>query len=314
MRVLITGAAGFVGRHVAELLRGAGHEVWGTMRRSERREIEVGADRVLLADVEQSEAVDRAVAAARPQALVHLAGLSFVPDSHADPTAALRTNALGLVHVLAAVRRHSSSCRVLAVGSADAYGLIGANDLPVRESCPLRPLSPYGASKAAADLIAHQWARGYGLDVIRVRPFNHVGPGQRAVFALPNFARQIAAIERGERPARLEVGNLDVVRDFTDVRDVAAAYAALLENGARGEAYNVASGVGRSMRDAVQALTDLARVKVEISVAAERVRSVDVPVVIGSAEKLRQVTGWRPRYEWSQTLADILADQRARSG
>jgi GDP-4-dehydro-6-deoxy-D-mannose reductase len=315
VRFLITGMGGFAGRYLAALLLDRGHDVHGTVHRPVTGGFLAGTarldeDHVHVADVTDARAVDRLVEHVAPEGIFHLAGVSFVPDSHADPTAVLRVNVLGSVHVFAAVRRHRPVCRILSVGSADAYGLVDPASLPLTETCAFRPLSPYGASKAAMDLLAFQWARGYGLDIVRVRPFNHTGPGQRADFVCPDFARQVVEIERGLRPPLIETGNLDVVRDFSDVRDVVEAYAALWERGASGEAYNIASGVGRSIREVLDLLLELAGLRAEVRCAPERTRASDVPVVVGSAEKLQTATGWSPRREWRRTLADLLDDRR----
>lgn len=316
MRVLITGIAGFAGRHLARLLLGRGDEVHGTIHRPESAAAltaalgELGDDRLHRVDIADAKTVSDAVRRVAPEAVIHLAGLTFVPDSHADPAAFFRANVLGLIHLLAAVREVGTACRVVAVGSADAYGALQPGDLPITEDCPMRPLSPYGASKAAADLVAYQWARAYGVDIVRVRPFNHTGPGQRPSFVCPDFARQLAAIARGRKPARIEVGNLDVVRDFSDVRDVVAAYVAVLDRGKRGEVYNVCSGVGRSIREMLSVLVELSGCAVEVVVAPERARAIDVPEVVGSSEKLRRDTGWEPRIEWRRMLADVYEEWR----
>jgi GDP-4-dehydro-6-deoxy-D-mannose reductase len=315
MRCLITGVAGFAGRHLAALLLARGDEVHGTLHRADSRarlrEL-IGrhpelAARLHVADVVDADAVARVVAAVQPQALFHLAGMTFVPDTLADPATTMRVNVLGAVHVFDAVQRRAPACRVLAIGSGDAYGDVRADELPVRESCPFRPLSPYGTSKAAVDLVAQQWARS-GLDVVRVRPFNHTGPGQRPDFVCPDFARQLVAVARGERAPLLSVGDLDLVRDFTDVRDVAAAYVAACERGAGGEAYNICSGVGRSVRSVLDTLSEIVGVEVRAEVAEQRLRPESVPVLIGSADKLRAATGWAPRYDWRQTLTDVVGD------
>lgn len=316
MRFLITGIAGFAGRHLAALLLERGDEVHGTLHRAESqaRLRDLGARHPGLAgwlhaaDVTDAQAVTRAIADVRPEGIFHLAGMTFVPDTVADPAAAMRVNVLGALHVFSAVQRHVPSCRVLAVGSGDAYGDVRPDELPVRETCLLRPLSPYGASKAALDLLAHQWARGAGLDIVRVRPFNHTGPGQRPDFVCPDFARQLVAVARAERPAVLSVGDLDLVRDFSDVRDVAAAYLAAWERGESGEAYNVCSGVGRSVRSVLETLCEIVGVHVRTEVASERLRHASVPALVGSTEKLRDATGWVPRYAWRETLATVVAD------
>jgi GDP-4-dehydro-6-deoxy-D-mannose reductase len=314
VRFLITGIGGFAGRHLAASLLARGHEVHGTLHRPRATlaGLPLEAANLHVTDVTDAQAVDGLVASVLPDGVFHLAGLSFPPASHADPTAVLQTNVLGALHVFAAVRRHRPACRILSVGSADAYGLVDPASIPITESCPFRPLSPYGASKAAMDLVAFQWARGYGLDIVRVRPFNHTGPGQGGYFVCPDFARQVVAIERGLSTPVVEVGNLDVVRDFSDVRDVVEAYVALWERGESGEAYNVASGVGRSVREVLGLFLELAGVRAEVRTTPERARATDVPTVFGSAEKLRARTGWSPRYEWRRTLSDVLADWRQR--
>jgi GDP-4-dehydro-6-deoxy-D-mannose reductase len=318
MRYLISGIAGFAGRHLAALLLARGDDVHGTLHRADSRDRlrdlsarHVGfADRLYVADVTDAEAIAGVVAKVEPQAIFHLAGMTFIPDSVADPAATMRVNVLGTVNVLAAVQRHAPSCRVIAVSSADAYGLVQADELPVGENVPFRPLSPYGVSKAAVDLLAHQWSHGAGLDVVRVRPFNHTGPGQRPDFVCPDFARQLVLVARGERPPVLSVGDLDLVRDFSDVRDVVAAYTALCERGVSGEAYNVCSGVGRSVRSVLDTLSEIVGVSVRTEIASERLRQVSVPVLVGSAEKLHAATGWKPRYDWRATLADVVSDWR----
>lgn len=317
MRILITGINGFVGRHLTALLLPRGADIHGTVHHPGNEQAafpDLDRTQIQVADVTDPASVTKAVGSVDPDWLIHLAGVTFVPASHRDPALAVRTNVLGSVNVLAAVREQRPSCRVLFVGSADAYGLIEAADVPLRETCLFRPLSPYGASKAAADLIAYQWSRSYDLDIVRMRPFNHTGRGQKTQFVCPDFARQLVAIERGRRPPRVEVGNVDVVRDFSDVRDVVAAYVSALEHGASGEAYNVCSGVGVPVRRVLETLIELSGLDVEIAVASERVRRADVPRVVGCADKLRAATGWAPRYELRETLAEVLADQRERWG
>lgn len=312
MRAFVTGLDGFAGAHLAALLLGRGWALHGTVRRPQRlaRLALLPAPGLAapaqVVDVGDAAAVAAAVAAAQPEVLFHLAGLTFVPDAAADPGAAFRVNALGTLHVLAAVHRHAPGCRVVLVGSADAYGAVEAAALPVREACPLRPLSAYGSSKAAAELVAEQWQRSMGLDVVRLRPFNHTGPGQRPDFVCADFARQLVAVARGAQPARLRVGDLAPVRDFTDVRDVVAAYLAAAERGASGAVYNVCSGVGRSIRSVLDDLAAAVGVTVEVDIDPARVRPNRVPRLVGSAEALHTATGWAPTIAWAQTVADLV--------
>lgn len=314
-RFLITGVNGFVGRHLGELLRARGAEVHGTAYAPEDDPLAGdGLDgiRVHSVDVRAQDEVDAAVAAARPDGVFHLAGLAFVPDAQANPTLAFDVNAIGTVRVLAAVQRLAPRARVVSISSAEVYGMVEPDGVPVDENAPLRPLSPYAASKAAADLAAYAWAQSVGIDVVRVRPFNHTGPGQRTVFVCPDFATQIARIERGDAEPVLRVGDLEVVRDFSDVRDVVAAYVALYERGRQGEAYNVCSGVGRVIRQILDELITLSGAAVEVVVEEARVRPRKVPTFVGSAAKLREHTGWRPRHDWTATLRDVLEDCRLR--
>ena len=321
MRLLITGIAGFAGRHLASLLLARGDEVHGIVHhaRSLTRLADLLARnralqaRLQVVDVTDAAAVAAVVAGVQPDGIFHLAGVTFVPATVAEPVTALRVNLFGAVHVFDAVRRHAPSCRVLAVSSGDAYGDIAPEELPVREACPFRPLSPYGASKAALDVVADQWARGMGVDIVRARPFNHTGPGQRREFVCPNFARQLVAIARGQQPPVVSVGDLDVVRDFSDVRDIVAGYLAAWQHGARGASYNICSGVGRTVRSILETLSDIVGVEVRTAVADERRRNAEVRKVVGSAEKLHAATGWAPRYEWRDTLETVVDDWRSRA-
>ncbi len=314
-RFLITGVNGFVGRHLSHLLLERGAEVHGTAYAPEDDPLAgAGLEGVHLhsVDVRDQADVDRAVEASRPDGVFHLAGLAFVPDAQANPTLAFDINAIGTIRVLSAVHRVAPRARMISVSSAEVYGLVAADDLPVDETTALQPLSPYAASKAAADLAAFAWAEGVGVDVVRVRPFNHTGAGQRTVFVCPDFASQIARIERGDAEPILRVGDLEAVRDFSDVRDVVAAYAALYDKGRTGEAYNVCSGVGRQVRQILDELIALSGVAVEVVVDESKVRPRRVPTFVGSAAKLREHTGWRPRREWSETLREVLDDCRER--
>jgi GDP-4-dehydro-6-deoxy-D-mannose reductase len=309
MRALVTGIDGFAGRHLAALLRARGDALHGTVAGAERLPglAGLGAASLRAVDVRDGAAVAAAVADAAPEVLFHLAARTFVPDGAADPAGVFIVNAVGTLHVLAAVAQHAPRCRVLVIGSADAYGAVPAAAQPIAEAQPLRPLSAYGASKAAAEVVAGQWADGTGLDVVRVRPFNHIGPGQDPRFASADFARQLLAVRRGAAPPRIEVGDLEPVRDFTDVRDVVAAYVAIAERGARGAVYNVCSGVGRSIRSLLDDLIAAAGVTVEVVSAAHRRRRTPVTRLVGDPTAVHAATGWAPRIAWQQTITDILA-------
>ena len=313
MRFLITGITGFAARHLARRLLDDGHDVFGTTHRAlDPSSAILAPERVAVMDLRDADAVIAVVRRLRPDGLFHLAAVTDTAASFADPDETYRVNLFGSLHVFAAVRAAAPDCRVIWVGSSHVYGDIAAADLPLTEAQLFRPSSPYAASKAAADLAAYQWTRAAGLHIVRMRPFNHTGPGQAPLFVCADFARQVVAIVRGAQPSHIAVGNLDVVRDFTDVRDVVRAYVLAWERGVAGEAYNVCSGVGRTPRALINDLLRLAGVRASVTVRAARQRAIDVPEIVGSAAKLRQATGWAPQISWEQTLGDLLADWRAR--
>lgn len=300
MRALITGGRGFVGRWLAEHLRASGDEV-----------VVVDAE----TDVTDEGAVDRAVGEARPDAVYHLAARSHVGESWRDPLEVVRVNVLGTAAVLAASRKEAEGATVLVVGSAEAYGALAPDEVPVSEEVPLRPVTPYAGSKAAAEQLALQAWRGYGQRVVVVRPFNHVGPGQPPSFAVPALARRVADARRtGAR--QLSVGTVSTRRDFTDVRDVVRAYRLLVERGQPGTVYNVCSGQDVAIADIARRLMALAGVELQLVTDPDLVRPVDVPVLAGNAGRLRAATGWKPVLSLDETLADVLAEQEAavRSG
>jgi GDP-4-dehydro-6-deoxy-D-mannose reductase len=315
--LLITGIAGFVGGHLVDLLRAehpdegiAGLVRPGTPTPDHLRD----GVRLLEADLEDPAAVEAAVAAVRPESIIHLAGQSSVHQSWTDPAGTLRTNVIGLLHVFEAVRRRRLAPRVLVVGSAEEYGAVDADAGPLAENAPLRPLSPYAVSKVAQGYLALQYALSRDLPVVRTRTFPHTGPGRGEAFAESSFARQIAEVEAGRRRPVLAVGNLDAVRDFTDVRDVVRAYWALLERGASGEVYNVCSGRGRSIGDVLRSLLEISGVHVDLQVDRERLRPSDLPALVGDPRKVREATGWEPRIALERTFRDLLDHWRERVG
>jgi GDP-4-dehydro-6-deoxy-D-mannose reductase len=296
VRVLVTGAEGFVGGRLIPRLVAVGHTP-------------IGVDRDV--DVADRDAVDGAVVAAAPEAVVHLAAISFVPDSVREPAATFRVNFLGVRHLLEAVAQHAPRARVLVVGTGNVYGVATPPARPFDERSPLRPGSPYAVAKAAADLLARSHA-ARGLDVVRVRPFNHTGRGRPESFVESSLARQIVEIALGRRAPRLAVGNLDAIRDFLDVEDVVTAYVRLLDRSVPAGLYNVASGVGRSVREILGLLLEIAGLapsKIEIAVEPARWRATDHAV--GDASRLRAATGWVPRVELRDTLRALLEGWRA---
>jgi GDP-4-dehydro-6-deoxy-D-mannose reductase len=257
--------------------------------------------------------VRNVVDAAQPDAIVHLGGQAFVPQSIADPLNTLAVNAGGTAHVLEAARayneRSGASLRLLIVSSAEVYGNQRPERMPLDENTVARPGNAYAASKLAAEAYALAWHRSYGLDCVVARSFNHIGPGQDDRFVVSSFARQLADIAAGAPPL-MHVGNLDAQRDFLDVRDVVAAYVLLLANGRAGEVYNICSGRPVAIREVLRQLITIARVPVEVRDDPERMRSSDLPILSGDATKLRAETGWEPHYSLAASLRDIYAAAR----
>lgn len=319
MRVLITGITGFVGSHLAEYALAQHAEVYGAYRwRSKTENIDHLRDRIGLVecDLRDLSSVQSLLAVANPDFVVHLAGQSFVQASWHSPAETMTTNIIGQVNLLEAIRAHGGRPpRCLAIGSSEEYGLVSDDALPITETCPLLPLSPYAVSKVAQDLMGFQYFRSYGLPIVRTRAFNHEGPRRGDVFVTSNFARQVAEIEAGAREAVIAVGNLRAVRDYTDVRDIVRGYWLLLEQGKPGEVYNLCSGRGWAIQEILDALLAESRVKpIAVQEDPARLRPSDVPVLIGDASKIERETGWRPRIPFEQTLRDLLEYWRHRTG
>jgi GDP-4-dehydro-6-deoxy-D-mannose reductase len=287
-RIWVTGAGGFVGAHLLPRLAEAGAEVTPT-------------DKDL--DVSDSAAVAATVRRIRPDAIVHLAARSSVAASLEDARGVYEVNFVGARAVLAAAEAHSPKARVLLVGSSEVYGTAAPDALPFDESAPLRPRSPYAWTKACADLLGASYA-ARGLDVVRVRPFSHTGPGQSDTFVAASFAHQLAEMEAGRREPVLRVGNLESVRDFLDVDDVVAAYLALLDPAVPAGVYNVASGDGRTVQEILEMLLENISVRPRVDVDPARFRPTDRAV--GDAGRLREATGWTPTRQLSRTLRALL--------
>jgi GDP-4-dehydro-6-deoxy-D-mannose reductase len=316
MRVVITGASGFVGGHLVDFLRREAPRVIlaGIVRPHGGAVAASSAGlRLVEADLADPAGVSAALSELRPDAIVHLAGQSSPQQSWLDPGGTLRANVLGIVHLIEGARRLALRPAFLVVGSAEEYGN-AAQDTPLSEATPLRPGSPYAVSKVAQGLLAVECGTPAGMRVVRTRTFHHTGPGRGEAFAESSFARQIAEIEVGLRPPVIHVGNLEAVRDFTDVRDVVRAYWGLLERGQAGQVFNVCSGRGRPIRELLDVLLGLARASVEIRVDPERLRPSEVPVLVGDPSHLQAATGWKPEIPIEKTLEDLLVDWRRRVG
>ena len=294
MRALITGGTGFVGRWLASHLEKEGDEVFAT-----------GEE----VDVTDAEAVRRSLEEIRPDAVYHLAGWAAVGSSWTDPPGVFSVNAAGTVHVLDAARRLEQPPRVLIVSSAEVYGRVQPEQLPLDEDLPVAPISPYAGSKVAAEVAARQFAAGFGLGVVIARPFNHIGPGQAPGFVVADLAKRIVEAERTGATV-LEMGNPSPRRDLTDVRDVVRAYRLLVEHGEVGGTYNVCTGTDVEIGELAQRLIDLSGVPLTLATGSVALRPIDVPVLRGDASKLRAATGWSPEFPLDETLRDVLASWR----
>lgn len=293
VRALVTGAGGFVGGHLVAHLRDCGDYV-------------TALDREV--DVTDAAAITRAIDAQRPDVVYHLAALSHVGDSWADPVEVFRVNAIGTLQVLRACGAAGTD-RVLIVGTAEEYGAVDPAELPITEDAALRPHSPYAVSKVAAEYLALQAHLGGGQPTLRVRAFNHTGPGQSARFLVPALAGRIVAAERAGHD-EIAVGSLEPVRDLTDVRDVVRAYRLVVERGTPGAVYNVCSGNGLTVREIAERLVARARRPLRLRVDPDLVRPVDVPRLIGDPSRVCADTGWAPVLDLDETLDDVLDSAR----
>jgi len=312
LRILVTGAGGFVGSHLVEaLLQQPDTEVWGTLKPDDPSQHPIDRVHSVPVDLCDPAAVNNLLTLFKPDRIYHLAGQAFVPASWIDPWDTLSTNILSQLNIFqGCLQCGLNDARTLVIGSQEEYGRLTEAEMPATESSPFRPDNPYGVSKVAQDLLGQAYFLRHGLPVVRVRPFNHIGPRQNSRFVASDFACQIVAIERGERPPVIRVGNLDAERDFTDVRDVVQAYIAALEKGRPGDFYVVASGIGRPVRTLLDGLLAHSTCSVTVEVDPAKFRVSDTPRQYGDSSKLRAATGWQPQIPFEQTLADILNYER----
>jgi GDP-4-dehydro-6-deoxy-D-mannose reductase len=267
--------------------------------------------RWVTADLAAPRAVRAALAAARPDGIFHLAAQASVSQALADPAATLANNVLGQLHLLEAVTAECPAARVIVVGSSEVYGRVPLAEQPVDERAPFRPENTYAVSKVAQDALAYQYWAGRGVATVRLRPFNHIGPGQSDQYAASSFARQIAEAELGQRAPTIQVGNLAAERDFTDVRDVVRGYYLAYLHATPGEAYNLGSERAVALQTILDGLLAHGRVPVRVEVDPGRLRPVDVPRIVANCARFRASTGWQPTIPLAQTLADTLAAWRA---
>lgn len=296
-RLLVTGLDGFVGRVVQDMIERGEPD--------SRFVLAVPATAMELLDPASLKA---AIDETRPDLVLHLAAQSFVPSSVKDPRETYNVNFFGTLNLLEALKACGFAGRMLYISSGDVYGLVAPEALPIVETYAVRPRNPYAVSKAAAELLCYQWTQNHAFDIVLARPFNHVGPGQADWFVVSDFARQIVEIKLGVREPVIRVGDIDVTRDFTDVRDVARAYFLLLESGKQGEVYNICSGKEQSIRDVLERLIVIAGTKCEITRDETRFRPNEQKIMYGSYAKLNERVGWQPTIDIDQSLKDVLSD------
>ena len=341
MRVIVTGVTGFAGSHLAEYILSEHPDaaVYGTYRWRSRMEnlddlaragkldviegrYQDGAalrgdarkGRLTLLHTELTDpgSVEKLIASVQPQRIFHLAAQSFVQSSFDEPAATIRINVDSELNLLESIRRHNRQIRMQIAGSSEEYGLVHQDEVPMKETNPLRPLSPYAVSKVTQDKLAYQYFKSFGLHLVVTRGFNHTGPRRGLIFVTSSFARQIAEIEAGQKDAVLHVGDLTSKRDWTDVRDMVRAYWVALEKAEPGEAYNIGSGRTWSVREMLDILLSHSTARVVIQEDPERLRPSDVPILWADTGKFRQATGWEPRIPFETTMLDLLDYWRAR--
>ncbi|MEA2036729.1 MAG: GDP-mannose 4,6-dehydratase [Nanoarchaeota archaeon] len=309
MKALITGITGFVGSHLAELLLSKNYEVWGIGRwRSDTTNINHIKSKLKMieADLNDAHSFYNAINQIKPDEIYHLAAQSFVPTSWTAPEDTMKTNVIGTINLFEAVRKAGINPKIQVACSSEEYGFVKPDETPIKETNPLRPLSPYGVSKIAQDMLSYQYFKSYGLNIVVTRGFNHTGPRRGDVFVCSNFAKQIAEIEKGQKEAKIRVGNLDTIRDFTDVRDMVKGYNLALEKGVPGEHYNICSGKGYTIKEVLEMLLKMTDKDIKIEEDPERMRPSDVEVLIGDNSKFKKQTGWKPEISFEKTLKDLL--------
>lgn len=313
MRVLITGAGGFVGNQLASHLHTTQPDttIYGTTLNKTEETSHLVAVRFEV-DLKHYDPVLKMLANCRPDYIYHLAAQAFVPRSFEDPWETLENNIRSQLNIILACLELDIRPRILIISSAEIYGHVKTEQMPITENTPMRPTNPYSVSKVTQDVLGIQYFLSHGLPIMRARAFNHIGPGQNPRFVAPAFATQIAKIEANEQQPFIYVGNLEAKRDFTDVRDIVRAYQLIIEKGTPGEAYNVASGKAYSIQYLLDTLLSYSNINIEVRVDPDRLRPVDVPIIEGDHSKLNQHTGWEPTITFEETLKDVLDDCRQR--
>lgn len=318
MNILITGATGFVGSHLIEyILENKKNTVYGTKRRrSDMSNVQETKDKIewIDTDLTDSHSVYNALKISSPDKIFHLAAQSFVPTSWNAPQETVITNVIGTINLFESIRQLNLDPKIHIAGSSEEYGLVKTDEIPISESNPLRPLSPYGVSKVAQELFAQQYHKSYGMKTVTTRAFNHTGPRRGELFVTSNFAKQIVEIEKGIKKPIIHVGNLNAQRDFTDVRDIVRAYWISLDKCRYGESYNVCSEKSTTIKKILETLIKYSNVNVEVKQDPTRMRPSDVELLVGDCTKFKKETGWKPEISLDKTLNDLLDYWRSHTG
>ncbi|HOO55926.1 MAG TPA: GDP-mannose 4,6-dehydratase [bacterium] len=317
MKALITGITGFAGSHLAELLLEENIEVFGTMRpRSPMENLTSGVQKqinLVECELRDNVAVRHTIKTVKPDAVFHLAAQSFVPTSWGSPEDTIMNNIICQLNIFEAVKDTGlTDTKIQIACSSEEYGMVYENEVPIRETNPLRPLSPYAVSKVSQDMMGYQYFMSYGLNVIRTRAFNHTGPRRGEIFVASTFAKQIASIEKGIQEPSIKVGNLGAKRDFTDVRDTVRAYYMSVLKAEPGEVYNIATNKTITIQELLDRLLALTDKDIEVKTDPARLRPSDVPILLGNYDRLRDRVGWEPRIPFDKTLEDLLNYWRER--
>jgi GDP-4-dehydro-6-deoxy-D-mannose reductase len=307
-KILITGFTGFVSRYFVELLsqNSSRYEVLGLSRTTSFTSSVNGLQvRVLKVDLGNAQLLEHILDEFRPDYVMHLASDSSVSYSWQNPVESFRNNTNIFLHLVESIRRLELKCRILSVGSSEEYGLVAPGHIPLTEEAPLNPISPYAVARVAQELLSKVYVQGYGMDIVLTRSFNHIGPGQKDTFVVSSFAKQIAKI-KNKLASTIYVGDLSIIRDFLDVRDVVRAYLLLLEQGQSGEVYNICSGKGFSLEEILHKMMHIADVRFEYERNAALIRPSDNPIIIGSHAKIKAACGWEPLISMEASLHDII--------
>lgn len=314
MTILITGAAGFVGSHLIDFLQSnTGDIIYSSvLNEQEASTVRLEKDKIKIADITNAKQVDALIEEVRPNVVYHLAAQSSVGNSWKIPALTYSINIVGTTNLLESLKKYElQSTKVLLIGSAEQYGSIKPEELPVTEEHALTAANPYSISKVTQEMLAKMYVKSCGMDITMVRAFNHIGPGQNTNFVIPDWCSQIVKIEKGEQEPVLKVGNISVKRDFTDVRDIVRAYYLLSQKGKAGEVYNVGTGKSLSLEDILNVMKELSvHDSISVEIDPDKLRPADIPELIADVSKLKEATGWEPQFHVKDTIGDILNSMR----